>query len=72
MDNISGKANWFAQDVVEPEIIEVEEIPPFVPILDMNLVSGALFQAEHDYEKSHKKNLGDAIVHLRTAITLLQ
>lgn len=71
MDNISGKANWFAQNVGEPEEVKVEKIPPYVSILDVNLVSGALYQAEHDYKGTHKKNIGDAIVHLKSAFNLL-
>lgn len=71
MDNISGKANWFCQDKEpEPEKVEVTT-EKYTPILDVNLISGALYQAQKDYSVTSRKNLGDAIIHLEIALNLL-
>lgn len=70
MDNLSGEANWFGQDVVE-EVKEIEEIKPHVDIRNNTLLKDFRYQAHTDYKGKPNKKLGDIIVHLDIINNLL-
>ena len=66
MDNISGKANWFAQDVQE----EVEEIvieEPYIQVRNISLLNEFILACEKDYHSKKDKVVGDALIHLKIA-----
>lgn len=74
MDNISGSAAWDIQDkVVKKKVIEepIVEKVPYIPS-DTTSLQEFINECEMKYIASSNKNVGDALVHLKIGLKLLQ
>lgn len=76
MDNISGSANWTVYDVppkkekIIDEQVEIERIPLIIP--DISPLNAFIDECKMKYAVTPAKILGDAIVHLDIATSLIK